>query len=102
MGRRKKLDIFANITDSATIGFLEIFWLYMIFYVKSIIWVRDIQMALFEVKTAWDGKVLATLRDSIYQCLGKLYRTSYDFGWNTGLYHLTYHLVAEMLCIKII
>ncbi len=53
-------------------------------FVKSVFGSGAMQMALFEVKTAWDGEVLATLEVQYTNVWGKVYRTGYDSGWNTG------------------
>ena len=70
----------ANITDSTTIGFKY-------FYCHDIREIRfgsgAMQMALLSKDSmGWRGT--GDIRGSIYQCLGKVYRTGYDSGWNTG------------------
>ena len=71
----------ANITDSTTIGF-KYFDCHDIREIS--IWAWGYADGTFEVKTAWDGEVLATLEVQYTNVREKVYRTGYDSGWNTG------------------
>ena len=48
------------------------------------IWIRGYADGTFEVKDSMGWRGTGDIRGSIYQCLGKVYRTGYDSGWNTG------------------
>lgn len=71
----------ANITDSTTIGF-KYFDCHDIREIS--IWTRGYADGTFEVKDSMGWRGTGDIRGSIYQCMGKVYRTGYDSGWNTG------------------